>query len=230
MKLAIMQPYLFPYIGYWQLINAVDTFVIYDDVNFIKQGYINRNNILVNNKSQRFTLELVGASSNKLINEINVGRNAIKVLKTIKQNYQKAPYFSDVYPLIEKILLNPEKNLAKYLTNTLIAISQYLELNTKFMISSELNKDFNLTAQNKVLNICKVLNATTYINAIGGQELYDTEIFKIHDLELRFLETNIDIAYKQFNDEFISNLSIIDVLMFNSISEIKSILEKYKLV
>jgi len=230
MKLAIMQPYLFPYIGYWQLINAVDTFVIYDDVNFIKQGYINRNNILVNNKSQRFTLELVGASSNKLINEINVGRNAIKVLKTIKQNYQKAPYFSDVYPLIEKILLNPEKNLAKYLTNTLIAISQYLELNTKFMISSELNKDSNLTAQNKVLNICKVLNATTYINAIGGQELYDREIFKIHDLELRFLETNTDIVYKQFNDEFISNLSIIDVLMFNSISEIKNILEKYKLV
>lgn len=109
MTLAIMQPYLFPYIGYWQLINAVDTFVIYDDVNFIKQGYINRNSILSNGKSQQFTLELIGASSNKLIKEIEIGNNANKILKTIKQSYIKAPLFENVIILLEEILTNKEK-------------------------------------------------------------------------------------------------------------------------
>ena len=105
MTLAIMQPYLFPYIGYWQLINAVDTFVIYVDVNFIKQGYININSILSNGKSQVITMELIDASSNKLINEIEVGNNREKLLKTIKQNYTKAPSFDKVYPIIENIII-----------------------------------------------------------------------------------------------------------------------------
>ena len=109
MNLAVMQPYLFPYIGYWQLIDAVDIFIIYDDVNFIKRGYINRNNILENKTSQLITLELIGASQNKRINEISIGNNVNKLLKTLKQNYLKAPFYKDVFPVLEEILNNEEK-------------------------------------------------------------------------------------------------------------------------
>src|SRR5690606_19151193 len=113
MKIAIMQPYLFPYIGYWQLINAVDTFVIYDDVSFINKGYINRNYILLSGKPQRFTLELSKASQNKLINEIEVGNNQNKILRTISFSYKKAPFYKKAFSLIEDIFQQKEKNLTE---------------------------------------------------------------------------------------------------------------------
>ena len=229
MTLAIMQPYLFPYIGYWQLINAVDTFVIYDDVNFIKQGYINRNSILSNGKSQVITMELIGASSNKLINEIEVGNNRSKLSKTIKQNYVKARYFEVVYPLIENILNQNEKNLGKFIGYSLEQISNYLEINTKFIYSSDIEKDNALKTQDKVLEICNILKADKYINAIGGQELYNKEIFKENGMELNFLKTEL-VEYKQFKNDFVPYLSIIDVLMFNSKDEIKEMLKRYELI
>ena len=229
MTIAIMQPYLFPYIGYWQLINAVDTFVIYDDVNFIKKGYVNRNSILSNGQSQLFTLELIGASSNKLIKEIEIGNNANKILKTIKQNYIKAPYFEIVFPMIEDILNQEEKNLAKFIGYSLQQISNYLILDTKFIYSSEIEKDNSLKAQDKVLEICNILKADKYINAIGGQELYNKEIFKENGIELNFLKIEL-VEYKQFKNDFIPYLSIIDILMFNSKDEIKNMLNRYELV
>ncbi len=229
MTLAIMQPYLFPYIGYWQLINAVDTFVIYDDVNFIKQGYINRNSILANGKSQTFTLELIGASSNKLINEIEIGNNINKILKTITQSYIKAPFFEDIITLIEEILTNKEKNLGRFIGFSLEKISEYLEINTKFIYSSNIEKDNTLKAQDKVLEMCNILKADKYINAIGGQELYNKEVFKENGIELSFLKTEL-VEYKQFKNDFVPYLSIIDILMFNSKNEIKNMLNRYELV
>lgn len=229
MTLAIMQPYLFPYIGYWQLINAVDTFVIYDDVNYINKGYINRNSILVNGKSQQFTLELIGASQNKLINEIEVGNNREKLLKTIKQNYTKAPSFDKVYPIIENIINQNEKNLANFIGYSLEKISNYLEIDTKFVYSSNIKKDNTLKAQDKILEICNILKADKYINAIGGQELYNKEIFKENGIELNFLKTEL-VEYKQFKNDFVPYLSIIDILMFNSKDEIKNMLDRYELV
>ena len=229
MTLAIMQPYLFPYIGYWQLINAVDTFVIYDDVNFIKQGYINKNNILLNGKAQSFTLEQIGASSNKLINEDKVGNNSKKLLKSINQNYIKSPYFKDVFPIIEYILNHDEKNLAKFIAYSLQKISSYLNIDTKFVYSSDLEKDNGLKAQDKVLEICKELNASKYINAIGGQELYSKDDFKDNKIQLNFLDTRL-MEYKQFKNEFVPYLSIIDILMFNNREEVKNMLNEYILV
>ena len=224
-----MQPYLFPYIGYWQLINAVDTFIIYVDVNFIKQGYINRNSILSNGKSQVITMELIGASSNKLINEIEVGNNREKLLKTIKQNYTKAPYFVTVYPIIENILNQNEKNLANFIGYSLEKISNYLEIDTKFIYSSEIKKNNILKAQDKILDICKNLDVRKYINAIGGQELYSKEIFKENDIELNFLKTEL-VQYKQFKNDFVPYLSIIDILMFNKKNDIKIMLDRYELI
>jgi len=229
MTLAIMQPYLFPYIGYWQLINAVDTYVIYDDVNFMKQSYINKNNLLCGTKKQAFTLELIGASSNKLINEIKIGNNSKKIIKTIKQNYSKAPYFENIFPIFENILNNDEKNLAKFIGYSLEKISNYLDIDTKFIYSSDIEKDNSLKAGDKVIAISKILNASQYINAIGGQELYSKDIFKKENIELNFLDTEL-IEYKQFKGEFVPYLSIIDIMMFNSVEGIKEILKKYKLV
>ncbi|OCL85274.1 WbqC-like protein family protein [Aliarcobacter thereius] len=229
MTIAIMQPYLFPYIGYWQLINAVDTFVIYDDVNFIKKGYINRNSILIAGKQQQITLELIGASQNKLINEVEVGNNSKKLLKTIEMTYKKAPFFNEVFSLIKKVLNQKEKNLAKFIGYSLSLISTYLNISTKFIYSSDIEKNNTLKSQDKILDICKKLKATSYINSIGGQELYNKKIFKENGIKLSFLESRL-IDYKQFQNDFIPYLSIVDILMFNSKDEIKNMLNRYELV
>ena len=223
-----MQPYLFPYIGYWQLINAVDVFVIFDDVSYIKKGYINRNSILLNGQGQRITLELIGASQNKLINEIEIRGNSKKILRTIELSYSKAPYFKEIFPIIEEILNQEEKNLAKFIGYSLEKISNYLKIDTKFLYSSSIKKDNTLKAQNKILDICSKLDAKNYINTIGGVNLYDEDRFKKEGIDLNFLKAKI-INYQQFKDEFISHLSIIDVLMFNDIDAVRNMLKIDKL-
>lgn len=229
MTLAIMQPYFFPYIGYFQLINVVDTFIIYDDVNYIKQGYINKNNILGKNKPQALTLELKGASSNSLINEIEIGRNRKKLLKTIQQNYSKAPFFNNIMPLIEEIINNKENNLAIYVGFSLQKIAEYLQIDTNFLYSSQIEKNCSLRAQDKVIDICKNLQACKYINSIGGQELYCKEIFEKDNIELNFIKTDLNI-YRQFDNKFVPYLSIIDILMFNDTKTVSSYLKNYKLI
>ncbi len=232
MKLGIMQPYFFPYIGYWQLINLVDVYVIYDDVNFIKKGWINRNRILCNGKDLMINILLNKVSQNKLINEIYLVDDIIwknKLLKTIENNYKKAPYFSNVMPLITEIILNKENNLALYLFYSLVTISTYIGIKTKFLLSSHIDKNNSLKGENKILEICKILNTDTYINAIGGMELYSFDNFINNGINLAFIKTN-EITYKQFNKEFVPNLSIIDVMMFNSKEEILKMLNAYTLI
>jgi hypothetical protein len=232
MKVGIMQPYFFPYIGYWQLINAVDKYVIYDDVNFIKGGWINRNNILVNKKANLINLQMFKASPNKLINEIELlGNEAInnKLLKTIEASYKKAPYFDYVFPIIEKVIKQNEMNLAKYLSFSLREICNYLDINTQLILSSDINKNNNLRGQDKVIEICRILNADNYINAIGGKALYSEEEFAFNGIQLRFLKTGV-INYQQLNYEFVPNLSIIDVMMFNDPIKISLMLDNYELV
>lgn len=232
MKLGIMQPYFFPYIGYWQLMNYVDKYVIYDDVSFIKGGWINRNRILSNGQPVYFNLNIIGASSNKLINEVKVNTNEKvieKSLKTIKGTYQKAPYFDQVYPLIESILKNKEENLPLFIKKSFEIIANYLDISTEFIISSDLSKNNSLKGQDKVMDICNILKAKTYVNAIGGQKLYSFNEFKENGIYLNFLKTN-NIEYVQFNNEFVANLSIIDVLMFNSKEEAKRFLNDFELI
>jgi hypothetical protein len=228
MKVAIMQPYFLPYIGYWQLINAVDIFVMFDDVNFIKKGYINRNVILGVDQPQRFTLELVGASQNKLINEISVGNNCQKLKKSIEISYRKAPFFNAVFPILEGIFNQDERNLAKFLAYSLEIISKYLSLDTIFIYSSKIEKDNTLRSQDKIIDICRKKNALRYINAIGGQNMYQKEMFSQHGIELNFLESEMT-KYAQFKEEFIPYLSIIDILMFNDKGDVKNMLNNYSL-
>ena len=223
-----MQPYFFPYVGYWQLISSVDIFVIYDDVTYIKQGFINRNSLIINGAKSYFTLELRGASSNKLIKEIQLGGNRHKLLKTIELNYKKAPWFFDVFPVIEEIFSFESKWLIEFLGNSLKTISKRLNLNTNFIYSSDIAKDASLKGQDKVISICKVLDARRYINSIGGLSLYDINEFLINGIELCFLKSK-PITYKQLGDQFVPWLSIIDVMMFNSPEGIRRLLNEYEL-
>jgi len=229
MKAAIMQPYFLPYIGYFQLINAVDKYILYDDVQFIKGGWINRNNMLLNRKKFMFNLLMLGATPNKLINEISVQSNQNKLLKTIEISYKKAPYFGVVFPIINEILNYGNLNLARYLGNSIIEICSYLKIETEIIYSSTIQKNNSLKAQDKVINICKSLQVTTYINAIGGQELYNKDVFNEDAISLLFLKSNLS-SYPQFNNEFIPWLSIIDIMMFNSVAEIRLMLNNYTLI
>ena len=229
MKLAIMQPYFMPYIGYWQLMNAVDTYVVYDDVNYINRGWINRNNILISGSSYMFTIMLKKASQNKLINEIEILDDFSKLKKQIEFAYKKAPYYDRIIVLLNKIFDYPNKNLSDFLLNSMRVICEYLNINTTLIKSSDVKKDNTLHAESKILDICKVLKADEYYNAIGGQSLYNKDEFKTSGIDLKFLKPEI-MPYKQFKNDFVAGLSMIDVLMFNSVDEINMMLDRYELV
>lgn len=229
MKTGIMQPYLFPYFGYFQLIHAVDVFVLADDLNFIKNGYINKNSILSDGKPYKISLQLFGASQNKLINEIRVGENGSKLSRSIESRYRKAPYFHDIYPVLERILLNQEINLARFIGSSLAEISNYLGITTEYIYSSDVEKDNSLRFDARIFDICKILQADHYINPIGGQKIYDKNKFSEQGIKLSFIDMK-PIEYKQFDNPFVPNLSIIDVMMFNSIETINEMLGHYELV
>lgn len=233
MKVGIMQPYFFPYIGYWQLIKAVDKYVIYDDVNYKKRGWINRNTILMDGEPKAIAIRISKVSQNKRINEIEIDNDPIynkKLLKTIKETYSKAPYFQEVYKLIENVINQKESNLAKYLTYSIKEVCNYLNLNTEILISSELGKNEELKGQDKILDICTMLSADQYYNAFGGLELYSPQDFKSKGIKLKFLKTG-DIHYPQKQTQnFVPNLSVIDIMMFNSPKEISTMLDNYTLI
>lgn len=230
MKIAVMQPYLFPYIGYFQLLNAVDKFVIFDDVNFIKKGWINRNNILVNRQKYLFTVPLIDASQNKLIKEIEIagGDWQGKFLKTLAQSYKKAPFFDETFALVEKIALSSEPLIAKLIFRSLLVFKDALKINTEIVPSSEIYNNRELKAQDRILDICKQEKATEYVNPAGGTQLYDRRIFAENGVKLFFLKTQ-PFSYGQFGDEFVPYLSIIDVLMFNGTAQTRELLLKYVL-
>ncbi len=232
MRLAIMQPYIFPYIGYYQLINAVDKFVVYDDVNYINKGWVNRNNILVNNQAFLFTIPLKDASQNRHIRDIALVTDDSwkkKFLKTIEQAYKKAPHFDTVFSLINDILYPAVTNINQLSLLSLQSVSNYLNITTAFVNSSTIYCNQHLKAQERILDICVSEKADHYINPIGGMEIYSKELFEKSGIRLNFLKTK-PIEYKQFNKEFVPHLSMIDVLMFNDKEEIKQMLNQYELV
>ena len=231
MKLGIMQPYFLPYIGYWQLLNAVDKYVIYDDVNYINRGWINRNRILISGKPSYFNIPILGASQNKLINEIKINHDKKlmdKKLRTIEIAYKKAPYFSDVYPVFCDIIKDDSESLSSFIQNSIMVICSYLKIDTELILSSSLKKSNSLKGQQKILEICSILNATEYYNAKGGRDLYDCDIFRQKGILLKFLYP-APIEYTQFKNTFQPDLSILDVMMFNSVTQIRKMLDCFTL-
>lgn len=234
MKIAIMQPYFFPYIGYFQLLNAADKFVVYDNIKYTKKGWINRNRIMVGCKDQLFTIPLRNASDYLDIRDRYLSEDAAdelkKVLRRIQASYGSSPYYHEVYPLIESCFLYEHKNLFHYLYHSIAQISSFLGITTEIMVSSHIQANHELKGEMRVLSICKSLQATDYINAIGGTELYSKETFSDQNLNLHFLKTNA-ITYRQSAaDAFIPNLSIIDVLMYNGKEGTKALLNQFELV
>lgn len=231
--IGIMQPYFLPYIGYFQLINMVDEFVIYDNIEYTRKGWINRNRMLQNGKDEYFTLPLKKDSDylhvNQRVLSDNFNKDKNRVLRKIEANYRKAPQFKTVFPIISEIFHCDSKNLFDYIYNSICSINSYLGINTKIIISSGLSVNTEeFKAQEKVLAICKELNAEKYINPIGGVELYDKEAFQEQGIELSFIES-LPIEYKQFNNEFVPWLSILDVLMFNEKKKVQEYLNKYEI-
>ena len=234
MTLAIMQPYFLPYIGYMQLMSAVDTFVLYDDVAFINRGWVNRNRLLINGQEHLFTVPLKDASQNKRINEVMIASDPkwrSKLLKTVEQGYRKAPFYQAVMPLTEKIINFTTDSIADLVYFSLVELNQYLGLSTRLVQSSTVYNNADLKAQERILDICRQEKASHYINPIGGTDLYDKPTFTQAGMELSFIKA-LKVEYPQINNrnEFVPWLSVIDVLMMNDVPTVKTMLGAYELV
>ena len=256
MKLAIMQPYFMPYIGYFQAINAVDKYILYDNLNFIKDAWVNRNRLLLRNGTiTTFSVPIIAKSSHTKIVDIRIDNSqkwGEKLLKTIFLNYKKVSDFDEIFPLLETILSRKYdflselnvlsiKTIAEFLSiGTVIEYdnSKYISLEDNLLLVDQQNyspfqyleKTQPIKKVARVIAICKAEGATSFINAIGGQSLYSQEEFAKYGIDLKFVQTDLDLRYNQFSHEFTSNLSIIDVLMHNGKERTKQLLNAYTLV
>ena len=232
MKIGIMQPYFFPYIGYFQLLNMVDRYLVCDDGLYATNKWAYRNRILINGAPGYFRVKLLKVSHDQRFNEIvisNDNREKKKNIRTLECAYKKAPYYSEVMPMLEQFLLADYDNLSDYNVASNRLVCDYLSIQTEIILSSKLNTDKTLKKQYSIFDECRVLGGNEYINSIGGMELYDFEEFRENGIELAFLKSD-DIMYPQFGKEFVPNLSIIDVMMFNSVPEIQDMLNRYTLI
>lgn len=233
MKLGIMQPYFMPYIGYWQLINAVDEFVLYDNIQYTKKGWINRNRILNKDEFEYVTIPLKKDSDYLDVKDRSLSdtwsKDKVKILNKLNSIYKKAPFFDDTFLLFENLINYKNKNLFNYVFYSIKTINEHLDIKTKLTISSTISINHDLKSAEKVIELCKFEKANEYINPIGGIELYSKDQFHEKGIELRFLKSD-PISYHQFDNEFVPWLSIIDVMMFNSVEEIKCLLKKYTLI
>lgn len=224
-----MQPYFAPYIGYFQLMATVDKFIVYDNIQFSKKGWIHRNRILVNGQDSFISLPLKKDSdylnvSQRFLSD-SYTEEKVKLKRKIEGAYAKAPFYKDVFPLVAEIIDFDNDNLFDYVFNSIKKIKTYLDIDTILEKSSGLA--FNIEeykGQEKVLAICKNQEASVYINPIGGVELYDKEIFAREGVELKFLRSK-EFVYEQFKNSFVPWLSIIDVMMFNNREKIKEVLQ-----
>lgn len=232
MKIGVMQPYFFPYIGYFQLLNMVDKYVVYDTAKFANNKWGFRNRILINGAPGYFRINILKASQNKQFNEIRVSNAPEAKKKNIHMlecSYKKAPHYSEVMPILEKFLTADYDNLSECNVASNKLICDYLGIKTEILLYSELNCDSELKRQYRIYDVCRNLGYDEYVNSIGGTELYDFDEFRENGIELAFLKPD-DIRYPQFGGEFVPNLSIIDVMMFNSVPEIQDILNRYTLI
>ncbi len=228
-----MQPYFLPYIGYFQLINAVDEFIVYDNIQFSKKGWFHRNRMLQNGKDEFFGLTLKKDSDFLDVRDRQLSENwkadCDKTLRKIKENYKKAPLFSDVYPLIEEIFVYSKSNLFEYIYHSLLKITAFLEIKTPLTVSSTLSIDHTLRSEDKVIQLVKSINGATYLNPIGGFDLYTPAEFKNHGLNLQFHKVQ-PIVYPQFGQMFVPWLSILDLLMFNEKGQIITWLNAFDII
>jgi hypothetical protein len=232
MNLAIMQPYFFPYIGYFQLIRSVDLFVVYDNIKYTKKGWINRNRMLQNGKDVMFSLPLESDSDYLAVRERALAADfkRDKLLNQITGAYRRAPYFALTFPLVEQVVRYEDTNLFRFLHHSIVKTCEHLGITTEIRISSGIAIDHDLKNQDKVLALCEAVGANTYVNAIGGMELYLKETFRERGIDLKFIRSK-PLEYPQFGDTFVPWLSIVDVMMFNPLDTIQACIStNYELI
>jgi hypothetical protein len=227
MIVAIMQPYFFPYFGYFQLIDHADIFVIHDDVQYIKRGWVNRNLIPLNGRLRWLTMPVRRASSkipiNKRLYQLTA-RNATKALRRIEAAYLRAPYFRETFPFIAELMSSDDENVALYNENVLRRVAARLEIRTRFIRSSELDKDDQLAGEERVIDICQRLGATRYVNPIGGMKLYQCARFERAGIEISFIQPRrIDDTRWPANPG--QPASIIDTLMYTNRAAVQPLLQ-----
>jgi hypothetical protein len=231
-RTAIMQPYFLPYIGYFQLIDSVDLFIVYDNIQYTKKGWINRNRLLRDGHDVLFSLPLRGDSDYLDVRERELADSFSreKLLNQLTAAYRRAPYFPETLPLLERIVRCPDSNLFLFVEQSIMETCRHLEISTEIRRSSSIAIDHRLASQDKVLAICEAVGAGTYVNAIGGKQLYSREAFEARGIDLRFVRPRL-FQYAQFGAEFVPWLSIIDVLMFNSIDDVRdAVRTNYELI
>ena len=226
-----MQPYFLPYLGYWQLLAAVDQFVVYDNIEYTKKGWINRNRFLRNGSDAFFTLPLKKGSDFLTVAERSLADDfdPRTLLNQLAAAYRKAPFCDAVFPVLEAIVTAAPRNLFEYLHHSIQATAGYLEIATPIVLSSTVPIDHGLRSEQKVLALCGALRADRYLNPIGGQDLYSRSAFQAQDIVLGFLRTR-PVEYPQFGGAFVANLSILDVMMFNSKAGVRAMLGEYDVV
>jgi hypothetical protein len=210
MKLAVWQPYFFPYIGYFQAVNAVDAFCFFDDVNFIKKGFIHRNSLLVNKTPFQFSVPLLNASQNRLIIDTKLAEAYPAWKKSffelLRHNYGKSPRFNGVMELIQEALVGD--TISSIAEKSVVHTAEYLGLAVKFSRSSSYDYDRGRSAQEKVIQLANLHHASEVLNPIGGRALYNPADFEQNGLVIRFFEMNEPSLNKQFGDG-LAKLSIL---------------------
>jgi hypothetical protein len=232
MKLAIMQPYFLPYIGYFQLIASVDQFIVYDNIKYTKKGWINRNRMLQNGKDVIFSLPIKSDSDFLDIGQrkLSIEFSRDKLLNQFRGAYRRAPCFDQTFPLLEDIVRFDDANLFEYLHHSIAKTCAHLAITTNIKSSSNIAMDHTLKNQDKVLALCEAVSANTYVNSIGGMELYSKEAFREKGIDLKFIQSK-QFKYPQYGDAFVPWLSIIDVMMFNPLDVLRTAIKtNYELI
>jgi hypothetical protein len=230
-SVAIMQPYFFPYLGYFQLAAAASVFVFLNDAAFIKGGWINRNRYLHQGSARFFTVPLQHASPNRRIDEIGIAevRNWQRtLLRALEQSYARAPHRDATLGLVEGVLSRPHRDIGGLAAESVRAVCAYVGLSPAWQESRRDHPGSGLGGAARVLELCGALGATRYVNAPGGRPLYDAAQFARAGIELRFLRPVLP-PYDQQVDGFVAGLSIIDALMFNSAPVVRTWMEAYEL-
>jgi hypothetical protein len=232
MKLGVMQPYFLPYIGYFQLLASVDQFIVYDNIKYTKKGWINRNRMLLNGEDALFSLPLKNGSDSLDVveRELAAEFDRNKLLNQFKGAYGRAPQFELIYPVLERIVQHEEANLFRYIHFSIAQLCEHLGISTEIRISSDVLINHELKGQDKVLAFCKAVNADTYINTIGGIELYAKREFRTQGIDLQFIKAR-PFEYAQLGGAFVPWLSIVDVMMFNPLDVVREcIATNYELI
>ena len=228
-----MQPYLFPYIGYFQLMHAANKFLLLDDVAWINKGWINRNRILVQGQPQYISFPVAGASQNRNIQDLDLvapctWKNNIE--KTLIMAYKKAPQFEHFFPVLQTILRAEIIHLSSYIFQSLQVLCQYMQLHVELVATTSTYPHNGLKGQERILDLCRKEEATVYINPPGGAALYDAKRFQQQGVQLSFLQPALTPYAQKGSNNFIPALSIIDVLMHCDASEVRHQLQQYQIV